>query len=58
MASCGTSYKRKWFPRDIVVHRGTGEFSFDLSLAENSNSFDFAKEAGRKTRALSVDGAV
>jgi hypothetical protein len=47
---CRRSYwnKRNWFPRDIVVHRGTGKISFDLGLAENSNEFELAKDGWKK----------
>lgn len=40
--------QRKWSPRDIVVHRSTGQFSFDLKLAENSNEFGLAQNGWKK----------
>jgi hypothetical protein len=35
----------KWAPRDLAVQRSTGQISFDLSLAENTQQFDVAHKA-------------
>jgi hypothetical protein len=35
-------------PRDIVIHRRTGQFSFDLSLAEDHDNFILVKEGWTK----------
>ncbi len=35
--------KRPWTPRDLVVHRPTGQISFDLSLAQDAANFEVVK---------------
>lgn len=41
-------HKTQWKPRDIVIHRKNGEFSFDLSLAEDSKRFILVKDGWKK----------
>lgn len=40
--------KASWKPRDVVVHRKTGKFSFDLALAEDSENFEILKDGWKK----------
>ena len=40
--------KFKWTERDIAIHRDSGAFSFELSLAENSTNFVLVKGGWKK----------
>lgn len=41
-------HKAKWKPRDIVIHRKNGTFSFDLGLAEDGETFTLVKQGWKK----------
>ncbi len=43
---------KQWTPRDLAVERNTGQISFDLSLADNSNAFDTAQKAWKYDRCV------
>jgi Clp amino terminal domain, pathogenicity island component len=40
--------KALWAPRDVVVHKETGQVSFDLDLAADSAAFDLVKGGWKK----------
>lgn len=40
--------KAPWKPRDVVISRKTGSFSFDLSLAADTDNFALVKEGWKK----------
>jgi hypothetical protein len=40
--------KRLWKPRDVVVNRRTGKFSFDLTLADDAVNFELVKNGWTK----------
>lgn len=42
--------KAAWKPRDLVFHRKTGQFSFDISLAEDSKHFMLVEKGWKKDR--------
>jgi hypothetical protein len=41
-------HKSLFKPRDIVIHRRTGQFSFELALAEDRDNFMLVKEGWKK----------
>jgi hypothetical protein len=41
-------HKTPWKPRDIVIHRKTGKFSFELSLAADRENFELVKQGWKK----------
>jgi hypothetical protein len=41
-------HKTVWKPRDIVIHRESGTFSFELHLAEDTESFALVKQGWKK----------
>ena len=43
-------HKTAWKPRDIVIHRKNGKFSFELSLAADSEDFSLVKQGWKKDR--------
>jgi hypothetical protein len=43
-------HKTAWKPRDIVIHRKEGTFSFELKLAEDTENFTLVKEGWKKDR--------
>ena len=43
-------HKTKWRPRDIVMHRADGKFSFEMSLARDADRFMVVKQGWKKDR--------
>jgi hypothetical protein len=41
-------HKTAWKPRDIVINRKTGKFSFELSLAADRETFELVKQGWKK----------
>ena len=41
-------HKTLWKPRDIVINRKTGNFSFELSLAADRENFELVKQGWKK----------
>jgi hypothetical protein len=41
-------HKTVWKPRDIVIHRESGAFSFELHLAEDTETFALIKQGWKK----------
>lgn len=42
--------KKIWRPRDIVINRKNGQFSFEMSLAEDTDNFALVPDGWRKDR--------
>lgn len=43
-------HKKIWRPRDIVIHRKSGQFSFEMTLAEDTDNFEIVPGGWRKDR--------
>ncbi len=41
-------HKAAWTPRDVAIERKSGQVSFDLSLAADSNNFELVKDGWKK----------
>jgi hypothetical protein len=50
--SCADSFwhwqKQAWTARDIAVHRGSGQITFDLSLVKGSQDYDIVTAGWKK----------